>query len=396
MTSGDVARQIRQVYQQRPYPGSQSSIRRTGSYLAPLEWISAISEKIAQFPKRILVAGCGTGLEALALYKRFPEAEIVGIDFSPRSIAEALELQKRLLRRQSIRFFVGDLTNRRFMNALGREFDFISCHGVITYVPRPDRAVRNLARCLCSDGVLYLGVNGAAHFSRAWRRALPILGFDMRQLPSTRSLRRVLRLCDSVARFKIAQMPANYLGGDLFGPLIHNLPISKWIRICTHSGLHFTGDFSGYRNLRPVLNEGLLDVLFARSRADVHQFLATVAPCAFHRLIFSARAPQTPPWNKNHLFNWRPLLTPLFRVVAPRRRRSQLRLKSEPLNMLVELGTAGWEYELLKQSKGDRPLGEMLKKIPSGVSREKVRKQLFLFYQLAALNLYAPTARLEV
>ena len=180
-------------------------------------------------------------------------------------------MQKRLLRRQSIRFFVGDLTNRRFMNSLGSDFDFVSCHGVISYVPRPDRAVRNLTRCLHSDGVLYLGVNGAAHFSRAWRRALPILGFDMRQLPSTRGLRRVLRLCDAVARFKIAQMPANYLGSDLFGPLIHNLPISKWIDICSDSGLHFAGDFSGYRNLRSVLNEGLLDILFARSRAQVHQ-----------------------------------------------------------------------------------------------------------------------------
>src|SRR4030095_5153151 len=391
MTVRDIAGQIREIYQEQPYPGSQSSIRRTDCYLPPLEWVSAISAKHGRFPKRILVAGCGTGLEALALCKRAPEAEIVGIDFSPRSIHEAVELQKRLLRRQSIRFFVGDLTNRRFMNSLGRDFDFISCHGVISYIPRPDRAVRNLARCLRSDGVLYLGVNGAAHFSRAWRRALPILGVDMRQLPSTRGLRRVLRLCDAVAGFKIAQMPANYLGSDLFGPLIHNLPVSKWIHICTYSGLLFAGDFFGYRNLRSVLNEGLLDVLFARSRAQVHQFLGTVAPCGFHPLIFSMRAPQNPPWEKDNLLNWRPLLTPLYRVAAARRRPSQLRLESRLLNMLVELRTAGWEYELLKQSNGDRPLGEVLKKIPSGVSREKVRKQLFLFYQLAVLNLYAPT-----
>jgi len=393
MTSGDIAGQIREVYQERPYPGSQSSIRRTVGYLPPLEWISAISAKHGRFPKRILVAGCGTGLEALALCKRSPEAEIVGIDFSPRSIHEALELQKRLLRRQSIRFFVGDLTNRRFMNSLGSDFDFISCHGVISYIPRPDRAVRNLARCLRSDGVLYLGVNGAAHFSCAWRRALPILGFDMRQLPSIRGLRRVLRLCDAVARIKIARMPANYLGSDLFGPLIHNLPISKWLQICTDSGLHFVGDLSGYRKLGSVLNEGLLDVLFARSRAQVHQFLATVTPCVFHRLIFSMHAPQTPPWEKNDLFNWRPLITPLFRVFAPKRRRSALRLESRSLNMLVELSTGGWEYELLRQSKGDRPLGEILKKIPSRVSRQKVRNQLFLFYQLAVLNLYAPMLR---
>src|SRR5436309_15972302 len=151
MTSGDIAGQIREVYQERPYPGSQSSIRRTVGYLPPREWISAISAKHGRFPKRILVAGCGTGLEALALCKRSPEAEIVGIDFSPRSIREALELQKRLLRRQSIRFFVGDLTNRRFMNSLGSDFDFESVHGLIRYSPGLTGPFRTFTRCWHSD-----------------------------------------------------------------------------------------------------------------------------------------------------------------------------------------------------------------------------------------------------
>jgi len=392
MTSGGIGRLVRSIYPERPYPGGESSIRRTGRYLLPLDWISAISARDERFFERILVAGCGTGLEAIVLSKRCPETEIVAIDFSSRSIDEARALQKRLIRKQPIRFAVGDLTNRRFMNSLGSDFDFISCHGVISYVPRPDRAVRNLAGCLRSDGVIYLGVNGAAHYSCEWRQALPMLGFDMRRLPTTRGLRRVLRLCDAVAKTRIAQLPANYLGGDLFGALIHNLPVSKWIHTCNDSGLHFVADFSAYQNLRAVLNEGLLDVLFGRSRARVHQFLATLAPCGFHRLIFSMRAPQTPPWKNNDLFNWRTLSTPLFRVVAPKQRHSQLRLESRSLNMLVKLPTPGWEYELLKQSNGNRPLDEILKEIASGVSREKVRRQLFLFYQLAALNLCAPTS----
>jgi hypothetical protein len=68
-----------------------------------------------------------------------------------------------------------------------------------------------------------------------------------------------------------------------------------------------------------------------------------------------------------------------------------LRLESRLLNALVELRAGGWERELFKQSKGDRPLGDLLEKVPTGVAWETVREELFLFYQLAVLNFYATT-----
>ena len=393
--SKEIAGEIREIYQRQPYPGSKSSMLRSRhSGVPPLEWIGAICHRRERFPNQILVAGCGTGIEAFALRRRFPEATIVGVDFSSNSISAALELQSRLPRRQSIRFLAGDLINRRFMNSLGRDFDFISCHGVMSYVPRLSRAIQNLAGCLRSDGILYLGVNGAAHFSQAWRQALPILGLDMREPPNKRSFRRVLRACDTIAKSQISKLPTDYLAGDLFGPLIRNLSVSKWIRVCADSGLHFAADYTGYRKLCAVLNEGLLDVLFPHSRAEIYQFLAAVAPCGFHRLIFSVRKLPTPLWQNNSLLSWRPALTRLYRVV-PTVRKSQLRLESRPINTQVELCAEGWEHELLKQSNDDRSLGDLLQKVPSAVAWETVRQKLFLFYQLAVLN-YLPPAGIKL
>jgi trans-aconitate 2-methyltransferase len=58
-------------------------------------------------PRRALDVGTGTGAAAKALAERYPEAEVVGIDLSPRMLAEA---DARLLdeQRGRVRFQVAD------------------------------------------------------------------------------------------------------------------------------------------------------------------------------------------------------------------------------------------------------------------------------------------------
>ena len=58
----------------------------------------------------------------------------------------------------------------------GGDLDFITCHGVLSYVARPDRILEQFARCLSEDGAPYLGVNSETHHSRRWRDVLPSFG----------------------------------------------------------------------------------------------------------------------------------------------------------------------------------------------------------------------------
>jgi SAM-dependent methyltransferase len=61
----------------------------------------------ASAPRRVLDLGTGTGVVALALAERYPEAEVVGIDLSPGMIEEARrKLPPALAGR--VRFEVGD------------------------------------------------------------------------------------------------------------------------------------------------------------------------------------------------------------------------------------------------------------------------------------------------
>src|SRR5262245_47182969 len=108
----DVLRQVRRSYDRWPYP--QTNSRRPRWLIAPMKWINALWRSARPAPGRILVAGCGTGMEAWALARKFPGAEITGVDFSARSIAVAREWRRRAAPTQRIRFRVGDLAGPSF------------------------------------------------------------------------------------------------------------------------------------------------------------------------------------------------------------------------------------------------------------------------------------------
>jgi SAM-dependent methyltransferase len=339
-------------------------------------------------PRRILVAGCGTGPEAFALQKRFPNAEVVGVDFTLRSILRAKALQKRVLRGSPVRLLAGDITDRKLMSSLGGDFDFISCHGVLSYIPEPARALQNISNCLARDGAFYLGVNSAAHFSAKARPVLRALGLDVTKLPAERRVRRVLRLYDALGPEddgEKAKLPLNYLASDLFGPLIHNLSLSRWIRLCHDAGLSFEGHYYAFKKLRRAIDEGVLDLLFPRARGEVYKLIEGLDPCSFHQLALTKQPLLSPAWDKRHMLNLSPVMTRLYRVV-PKTSRKRLRLESAPINTLLEIDSAHWEHQFLRSSTGELRLDEILRELPDRLGWDAVRERLYLFYQLAVIN----------
>jgi SAM-dependent methyltransferase len=392
-----IGEQIRRGYEKHPYPSAEKSIlRRARWQLAPMEWINAMWQWRRLSPDRILVAGCGTGAEAFALRRRFSCAEIVAVDFSPRSIAIARDMQKRIPKMSNIRFLAGDFTSPQFPKSVGCNFMFISCHGVLSYVPQPGRALRNFVRCLTPDGALYLGVNGSAHFSGAWRMALPAFGFKMTDFRDDRRLRDILRLCGVMAGRDVrpvAKLPASYLASDLFGSLIHNLPLAEWTQLTRQAGLHFLGSFSAMRQLRPALNNGSYRLLIPRSRAEVSELLDVLAPSSFHRLVFSRTAVVNPPWETPEaLLDWRPLLTPVYLDRWPKGKGlseslRHLKIKSTATNTLIELCVPEWELEILRQSEGKQTIRKILAPCVRAIKPQVLQQQLYLLYQLAVINL---------
>jgi ubiquinone/menaquinone biosynthesis C-methylase UbiE len=398
-----IADQVRQVYEKRPYPfGNDKALKRRTWKLRP-EWVNAVGQGQARnfAPRRVLVAGCGDGTEAFNLRRQFPQAEIVAVDFSVRSLAIARRLQRRAGEMRDIRFVAADLADPQLPARLGGGFDLITCHGVFSYIAKPARALKNFARCLAPEGMLYLGVNGSAHVSTRLRQALPSLGFDLNHFRDNRHLREVLKLCDAVLFGDglpgISAHRAGYLAGDVFGSLNQSLALSEWVSLGRRAGLSFRGNWASLSLFRKMAEDDFYTHLIPRSRAQVAGFLEQLAPSQFHRLLFSRAPDVNPPWeNRARLLQWTLALTCLYAIKLPqpgKRVRDRLRaftVASPALKISTAWHMPEWELELLRGGNGDRSLASMLAKIPLSVPFPELKKQLYLLYQLGIINLMPP------
>jgi ubiquinone/menaquinone biosynthesis C-methylase UbiE len=94
-----------------------------------LTTLNAALDRLGDTPRRILDVGTGTGIAARGLARRYPDAEIVGVDLSPRMIEVARrllpeELEPRLL------FEVADASRLPFD---AEEFDLVVLLNMIPF-----------------------------------------------------------------------------------------------------------------------------------------------------------------------------------------------------------------------------------------------------------------------
>src|SRR4051794_8482790 len=82
---------------------------------------------------RVLEIGCAAGGNLLPMALQLPEARFVGLDLSTRQIEEG-EATRRALGIDNARLLAMSLTD---LDASFGQFDYILCHGVFSWVPRP-------------------------------------------------------------------------------------------------------------------------------------------------------------------------------------------------------------------------------------------------------------------
>ena len=114
-------------------------------------WALDLALEGAAPPCRALDLGTGTGVVALALAERYPEAEVVGIDLSPGMIEEARrKLPPELARR--VRFEVGDASGLACPDA---DFELVVLSNMIPFADE-------LARITAPGGTLVLSFSRGA------------------------------------------------------------------------------------------------------------------------------------------------------------------------------------------------------------------------------------------
>jgi SAM-dependent methyltransferase len=121
---------------------------RSGDAFAPLE---AALDSIESPPSRILDLGTGTGRAAFLLARRYPEAEVVGVDLAPAMLAEARRLMPPELQGR-VRFEGVDAEHLPYPDA---SFDLVSLANMIPFFPE-------LGRVTAPEGAVVFSFSGGA------------------------------------------------------------------------------------------------------------------------------------------------------------------------------------------------------------------------------------------
>jgi ubiquinone/menaquinone biosynthesis C-methylase UbiE len=141
---------------------------RSAEAFAPLE---AALDSLETAPSNVLDLGTGTGRAAFLLARRYPEAEVVGVDIAPAMLAEARKLTPPELAGR-VRFEEADAEHLAYPAA---SFDLVSLANMIPFFPE-------LARITAPGGAVVFSFSGGAQTpiyvpSELLRKELSKLGF---------------------------------------------------------------------------------------------------------------------------------------------------------------------------------------------------------------------------
>lgn len=157
-----VSQKVQNQYEANPYPRWKDiGFNTSGSYQ------QALSKNFPQLnlshwqgkeKLNILVAGCGTGRQAIRLASYFTDLNVVAIDLSKRSLAYAKQQADRY-KVSNIQFIQADILEFSSFPVL---FDIIECSGVLHHMESPEKGLQSLQQLLSPTGVMKLALYSEA------------------------------------------------------------------------------------------------------------------------------------------------------------------------------------------------------------------------------------------
>ncbi len=202
----------------------------------------------------MLIAGCGTGLQALKAARYFQNVNVTAIDISATSLAFA-EKQAEKLKIKNVRFISLDLTK---VEQLDEQFDIIECSGVLHHLPKPEVGLKALTNCLKPYGFIKLGLYSETARLKINQLKQDIIGsFTNADEEQIRKLRWLIMTDDNLKEeySKLLSSPDFYhMAGCadlLYNPLEHLYNIESLKELTQGSNLQFQG-FTGLTSQRKM------------------------------------------------------------------------------------------------------------------------------------------------
>jgi SAM-dependent methyltransferase len=208
--SDETSRKVARQYEASPYP-RWTSLRRPppDEEKRRLETFFGVGGlAFMDEPYNVLIAGCGTGHQAVHWALNAKCAQVTAVDLSASALAYACKMAERYST-GNVEFQQADIQNLPSTPGLAGRFHIIECLGVLHHMADPFAGWRALIDCLAPQGKLLVGL-----YSAAARRIITELKSDP-AFPGPGCDDRALRKF----RRTLLERPAEQPGGQLkLGP----------------------------------------------------------------------------------------------------------------------------------------------------------------------------------
>jgi 2-polyprenyl-3-methyl-5-hydroxy-6-metoxy-1,4-benzoquinol methylase/tetratricopeptide (TPR) repeat protein len=156
-----VSLQVMRQYEENPYP--RWTINPLSVFAADQARGKTVPTAERQAELDILIAGCGTGLQAIQIAQVYPNARLLAVDISLPSLAYARR-KTRELGLRNIEYAQADILE---LGTIGRTFDRIESVGVLHHLAEPTAGWRVLVPLLRPGGEMRIGL-----YSKLARRVI--------------------------------------------------------------------------------------------------------------------------------------------------------------------------------------------------------------------------------
>jgi ubiquinone/menaquinone biosynthesis C-methylase UbiE/tetratricopeptide (TPR) repeat protein len=158
----EISRKVRQQYEENPYPRWTMPALAT-KQIPLVAWLAARTgpggaRRGGDETTEVLIAGCGTGRQAVETASQIAGARLLAVDLSKASLAFGMR-KAREIGLQNIRFAQADILR---LDSLDRRFDYIDSSGVLHHLGDPGAGLKVLCRLLKDDGTIRLGLYSEA------------------------------------------------------------------------------------------------------------------------------------------------------------------------------------------------------------------------------------------
>jgi Flp pilus assembly protein TadD/SAM-dependent methyltransferase len=205
----DVSRQVQQQYEENPYP-RWVDVARIVQPKPLQDWLQELSPE-ARLGEGgggdILIAGCGTGQQAIETAQMFPDARVLAVDLSVSSLAYA-QRKTRALGLRNIDYAQADILR---LGSIDRTFDLIESTGVLHHLADPLAGLRVLVKLLRPRGLIHLGL-----YSEAGRQPMVAARNFIAQRGYRATPAEIRRCRQDLMREKPANLPDLAELGDFF------------------------------------------------------------------------------------------------------------------------------------------------------------------------------------